>query len=53
MDPQVKDMLLKNTQSAHDRGAFGSPSFLVGDQLWFGKDRLRDVEEEILRVASA
>ena len=52
-DPQVKDMLLKNTQSAHDRGAFGSPSFLVGDQLWFGKDRLRDVEEEIVRVASA
>ena len=52
-DPQVKDALLKNTQSAHDRGAFGSPSFLVGDQLWFGKDRLRDVEEEIVRVASA
>jgi 2-hydroxychromene-2-carboxylate isomerase len=24
----------------------------VGDQLWFGKDRLRDVEEEIVRVAS-
>jgi 2-hydroxychromene-2-carboxylate isomerase len=52
-DPQVKGMLLENTQSAHDRGAFGSPSFLVGDQLWFGKDRLRDVEEEIVRVASA
>ena len=52
-DPQVKDVLLKNTQSAHDRGAFGSPSFLVGDQLWFGKERLRDVEEEIVRVASA
>lgn len=52
-DPQVKDMLLKNTQSAHDRGAFGSPSFLVGDQLWFGKERLRDVEEEIVRLASA
>ena len=51
--PQVKDMLLKNTQSAHDRGAFGSPSFLVGDQLWFGKERLRDVEEEVVRVASA
>ena len=52
-DPEVKDVLLQNTQSAHDRGAFGSPSFLVGDELWFGKDRLRDVEEEVVRVASA
>ena len=30
----------------------GPPSFLVGGELWFGKDRLRDVEEEIVRVAS-
>jgi 2-hydroxychromene-2-carboxylate isomerase len=52
-DPQVKHQLLQNTQSAHDRGAFGSPSFFVGDQLWFGKDRLRDVEEEVVRVATA
>ena len=52
-DPEVKNVLLQNTQSAHDRGAFGSPSFLVGQELWFGKDRLRDVEEEIVRVASA
>ena len=52
-DPEVKNVLLQNTQSAHDRGAFGSPSFFVGDQLWFGKDRLRDVEEEVVRVASA
>jgi 2-hydroxychromene-2-carboxylate isomerase len=52
-DPEVKNMLLQNTQSAHDRGAFGSPSFLVGKELWFGKDRLRDVEEEVVRIASA
>lgn len=52
-DPEVKNVLLQNTQSAHERGAFGSPSFFVGDQLWFGKDRLRDVEEEVVRVASA
>jgi 2-hydroxychromene-2-carboxylate isomerase len=52
-DPEVKNVLLQNTQSAHDRGAFGSPSFLVGKDLWFGKDRLRDVEEEVARVASA
>lgn len=49
-DPEVKATLLQNTQSAYEHGAFGSPSFLVGRELWFGKDRLRDVEEEILRV---
>ena len=31
------------------RGLFGAPSFTVGDALFFGKDRLRDVEEEILQ----
>lgn len=49
-DSEVKAMLLRNTQSAHDHGAFGSPSFLIGRELWFGKDRLRDVEDEILRL---
>jgi 2-hydroxychromene-2-carboxylate isomerase len=49
-DAEVKAVLLQNTQSAHERGAFGSPSFLIGRELWFGKDRLRDVEDEILRV---
>jgi 2-hydroxychromene-2-carboxylate isomerase len=51
-DAEVKNVLLHNTQSAHDRGAFGSPSFFTGDHLWFGKDRLRDVEEEALRMAA-
>jgi 2-hydroxychromene-2-carboxylate isomerase len=44
----VKDRLLANTQRSVDRGAFGSPTFFVGDAIFFGKDRLRDVEEEIL-----
>ena len=48
-EQDVKDKLLKNTQAAVDRGAFGSPTFFVGDEIFFGKDRLRDVEEEILR----
>jgi len=52
-DPDVKAMLLANTQRAHDHGAFGSPSFLIGRELWFGKDRLRDVEDEIVRLTSA
>lgn len=52
-DPAVKARLLANTQAACDAGAFGSPSFLVGDELFFGKDRLREVEEEFVRVAKA
>ena len=45
----VKNGLLANTQSAFERGAFGSPTFFVGAEIFFGKDRLIDVEEEILR----
>jgi 2-hydroxychromene-2-carboxylate isomerase len=52
-DPEVKAVLVANTQRAHDSGAFGSPSFLIGRELWFGKDRLRDVEDEIVRLTSA
>lgn len=48
-EADVKARLLENTQRAHERGAFGSPTFFVGDEIFFGKDRLRDVEEEILR----
>jgi 2-hydroxychromene-2-carboxylate isomerase len=47
-DPEVKAQLAANTQSVFKRGAFGAPSFFVADQLFFGKDRLREVEEEIV-----
>ena len=46
-DPDVKQELLSNTEDSVARGVFGSPSFFVGDELFFGKDRLREVEEEI------
>jgi len=49
-EPEVKDRLLKNTEASVARGAFGSPTFFVGDEIFFGKDRLRDVEEEIVRA---
>jgi 2-hydroxychromene-2-carboxylate isomerase len=45
--PEVKQRLMTNTEAAANRGVFGSPSFFVGDELFFGKDRLREVEEEI------
>jgi len=46
-DAAVKARLLENTQRSVDRGSFGSPTFFVGDEIYFGKDRLRDVEEAI------
>jgi 2-hydroxychromene-2-carboxylate isomerase len=45
--PAVKERLLANTQRSVERGTFGSPTFFVGDEIFFGKDRLRDVEEAI------
>jgi len=46
-DPGVKQELIANTERSVARGTFGSPSFYVEDELFFGKDRLREVEEEI------
>ncbi len=46
-DPQVKAGLLTNTERAHTRGAFGSPTFFVNDEIYFGKDRLAEVEAAI------
>jgi 2-hydroxychromene-2-carboxylate isomerase len=43
----IKDELVADTENAVARGAFGAPTFLVDDQIYFGKDRLRDVEEAI------
>lgn len=51
-EPDVKSVLLGNTESAHVRGAFGSPTFFVNGEIYFGKDRLRDVEEQIVRAAA-
>jgi 2-hydroxychromene-2-carboxylate isomerase len=44
-DPDVKAKLIENTQSAVERGAFGSPTFFVGKEMFFGKEQLREVEE--------
>lgn len=51
--PDVKAELVANTQQAFERGAFGSPSFLVGDALYFGKERLRDIEDDVTRRTAA
>ena len=44
----VKKRLLELTTDAVNRGAFGSPTFFVGKEMFFGKDQLRDVEASIV-----
>jgi 2-hydroxychromene-2-carboxylate isomerase len=46
-EQDIKDKLLKNTEASVARGTFGAPTFFVGEEIFFGKDKLRDVEEEI------
>jgi 2-hydroxychromene-2-carboxylate isomerase len=46
-DPAVKAKLLANTEASVARGSFGIPTFFVGKEIYFGKDRLRDVEEAL------
>jgi 2-hydroxychromene-2-carboxylate isomerase len=50
---EVKKRLIDNTSNAVARGEFGSPTFFVGNEMFFGKDRLREVEEEIVEQLSA
>lgn len=42
-DPEVKRELIENTRKAVERGTFGSPTFFVGDEIFFGKDRLDEL----------
>src|SRR3954470_14506756 len=44
-EPEIKAKLIENTQAAVERGAFGSPTFFVGNEMFFGKEQLREVEE--------
>ena len=46
-DPAVKQRLMDNTSAAVERGVFGVPTFFVGNEMFFGKDRLDQVEEAL------
>jgi len=47
-DEAVKARLVANTQAAVERGVFGIPTFFVGEEMFFGKERLGQVEEALL-----
>ena len=46
-DAAIKAELQANTERSVQRGAFGSPTFFVGDEMYFGKDRLDEVAEAL------
>lgn len=46
-EPEIKARLIANTEAAVARGAFGIPTFFVGSEMFFGKDRLAQVEEAL------
>lgn len=46
-EPDVKQRLIDATNTAVDRGAFGSPTFFLGDEIYFGKEKLREIEEAV------
>jgi len=46
-DPEVKAKLIANTEAAVARGVFGAPTCFVGDQMFFGQDRLDFVREAV------
>jgi len=43
-EPEIKAQLIANAERAVERGAFGIPTFFVGDDMFFGKDRLSQIE---------
>ena len=46
-EADIKAKLVANTEAAVTRGVFGIPTFFVGDEMFFGKDRLDQVEEAL------
>lgn len=48
--PDIKEQLKANTDEAIRRGAFGSPTFFVGEDMYFGNDRLPLVRSAVLRA---
>ena len=52
-DPSVKDELRRATGEAHARGVFGVPTVAVGDELFWGDDRLEEAAAALARSGSA
>ncbi|WP_028305183.1 2-hydroxychromene-2-carboxylate isomerase [Oceanospirillum maris] len=47
---QGKAVLMDNTQRAADKGAFGAPTLFVGDEMFFGCDRIPQLKHHLQRL---
>lgn len=47
--PEIRQALIDETRAALDRGVFGAPSFCIGDELFWGKDRMEFIDDELAR----
>ncbi|HEY1931523.1 MAG TPA: 2-hydroxychromene-2-carboxylate isomerase [Acetobacteraceae bacterium] len=48
-DPKWTEMRKRDTQAALDRGVFGAPSYVIGDEVFWGQDRLEFVQRRLAR----
>ena len=46
-DQNIKNKLISNTENAVKKGAFGAPTIFIGDEMFFGQDRMEFVENSI------
>lgn len=46
----MRQALIEETQAALARGVFGAPSFYIGDELFWGKDRMEFIDDELTRL---
>jgi 2-hydroxychromene-2-carboxylate isomerase len=49
--PEIKAELVANTDTAVARGAFGIPTFFVGNEMFWGKERLSQVEAALAAIS--
>lgn len=49
--PEIREQLSRETGEALDTGVFGAPSIRIGQELFWGKDRLDFVEDELRRIS--
>ena len=44
---EIKDILFQSTEEAVERGLFGAPTFFVGNEMFFGHDRINMIDEHL------
>ena len=48
-EPRWTERRAADTQAALDRGVFGAPSYVIGDEIFWGQDRLEFVDQRLAK----